>query len=135
MSGAVEAYVTRLLAAEALVFVFPVWCYGVPAILKGFFDRVFLPGIAFKLGEDGIARPALTHIKHVVSITSYGSPWWMATFLLGNPPKRQIMNYFRLLTGGRARRTLLAHYDMNRATDASRQAFLAKVKSQMARLG
>jgi putative NADPH-quinone reductase len=41
MGSAVEAYVTRLLAAEALVFVFPVWCYGVPAILKGFFDRVF----------------------------------------------------------------------------------------------
>jgi len=131
----VEAYVTRLLAAEALVFVFPVWCFGVPAILKGFFDRVFLPGVTFKLGEDGVARPALTHLKHVVGITSYGRPWWVATFLMGNPPKRQIMNYFRLLSGGRARRTWLAHYDMNRATDASRQAFLAKVKSQMARLG
>ena len=106
MGSAVEAYVTRLLAAEALVFVFPVWCYGLPAILKGFFDRIFLPGVAFKLGEDGIARPALTHIKHVVSITSYGSPWWMATFLMGNPPKRQIMNYFQLLTGGRAWRGL-----------------------------
>jgi putative NADPH-quinone reductase len=41
MSVAVQAYVTRLLAAEALVFVFSVWCYGVPAILRGFFDRVF----------------------------------------------------------------------------------------------
>lgn len=131
----VEAYVTQLLVAEALVFVFPVWCFGLPAILKGFFDRVFLPGVTFKLGEDGIARPALTHIKHVIGITSYGRPWWVATFLMGNPPKRQIMNYFRLLTGGRARRTWLAHYDMNRATDASRQAFLAKVRSQTARHG
>ncbi|MFO0188782.1 MAG: NAD(P)H-dependent oxidoreductase [Alphaproteobacteria bacterium] len=105
----VEAYVTRLLAAEALVFVFPVWCFGVPAILKGFFDRVFLPGVTFKLGADGVARPALTHLKHVVGITSYGRPWWVATFLMGSPPKRQIMNYFRLLSGGRARRTWLAH--------------------------
>jgi len=100
----VEAYVNRLLATEALVFVFPVWCFGVPAILKGFFDHVFLPGVTFKLGEDGIARPALTHIKHVVGITSYGPPWWVATFLMDHPPKRQIMNYFRLLSGGRARR-------------------------------
>jgi putative NADPH-quinone reductase len=91
--------------------------------------------VTFKLGENSIARPALNHIKHVVGITSYGRPWWVATFLMGNPPKRQIMNYFHLLTGGRARRIWLAHYDMNRATDASRQAFLAKVKSQMARLG
>jgi NAD(P)H dehydrogenase (quinone) len=130
----VEAYVGRLEAAEALVFVFPVWCYGVPAILKGFFDRVFLPGVSFTLGEDGIARPALTHIKRVVGITSYGRPWWVATFLMGNPPKRQIMNYFRLLTAGRARRRWLAHYDMNRSTDASRAAFLAKVERAMERL-
>jgi putative NADPH-quinone reductase len=130
----VEAYVGRLEAAEALVFVFPVWCYGVPAILKGFFDRVFLPGVSFTLGEDGIARPALTHVKRVVGITSYGRPWWVATFLMGNPPKRQIMNYFRLLTAGRARRRWLAHYDMNRSTDASRAAFLAKVERAMERL-
>lgn len=131
----VEPYVARLLAAEALVFVFPVWCFGVPAILKGFFDRVFLPGVTFKLGEDGIARPALTHLKWVVGITSYGRPWWVATFLMGNPPKRQIMNYFRLLSGGRAKRAWLAHYDMNRATDATRRAFLSKVERAMARLG
>jgi putative NADPH-quinone reductase len=130
----VEAYVARLQAAEALVFVFPVWCYGVPAILKGFFDRVFLPGVTFKLGADGIARPALTHVKCVIGITSYGRPWWVATFLMGDPPKRQIMNYFRLLTAGRARRTWLAHYDMNRATDATRRAFLAKVERAMGRL-
>lgn len=127
----VEGYVTRLQAAEALVFVFPVWCYGVPAILKGFFDRVFLPGVSFSLGEDGIARPALTHIKRVVGITSYGRPWWVATFLMGDPPKRQIMNYFRLLTGRRARRTWLAHYDMNRSTEETRRAFLAKVETAM----
>ncbi|MFM7345512.1 MAG: NAD(P)H-dependent oxidoreductase [Tagaea sp.] len=130
----VEGYVVRLMAAEALVFVFPVWCYGVPAILKGFFDRVFLPGVSFTLGEDGIARPALTHIKRVVGITSYGRPWWVATFLMGNPPKKQIMNYFRLLTAGRARRKWLAHYDMNRSTDATRKAFIAEVEGAMERL-
>jgi NAD(P)H dehydrogenase (quinone) len=128
----VKPYVDRLLAAEALVFVFPVWCFGVPAILKGFFDRVFLPGVTFKLGSDGIARPGLTHVKHVVGITSYGRPWWVATFLMGNPPQRQIMNYFRLITGGRARRTWLAHYDMNRATEATRQHFLEKVERKLA---
>lgn len=129
----VEGYVARLMAAEALVFVFPVWCYGLPAILKGFFDRVFLPGVSFTLGADGIARPALTHIKRVVGITSYGRPWWVATFLMGNPPKRQIMSYFRLLTAGRARRDWLAHYDMNRSTTASRAAFLARVERAMER--
>ena len=44
-----RTYVERLRGAEALVLVFPVWNYGYPAILKGFFDRVFLPGVSFRL--------------------------------------------------------------------------------------
>ena len=43
----------RLLAAEALVFSFPVWNMGFPAILKGFVDKVFLPGVSFSLKENG----------------------------------------------------------------------------------
>ena len=47
--GPVAPYVDRLLAAEALVFSFPVWNMGFPAILKGFVDKVFLPGVSFTL--------------------------------------------------------------------------------------
>jgi putative NADPH-quinone reductase len=39
----VEGYVERLRAAEALVLCFPTWWYGMPAILKGWFDRIWLP--------------------------------------------------------------------------------------------
>ena len=54
----VDAYVDRLRAAEALVLVFPVWNFGYPAILKGFFDRVFLPGVSFTLVDGkAAARP------------------------------------------------------------------------------
>ena len=49
----VSAYADRLLAADALVLVYPVWNEGFPAILKGFFDRVFIPGVSFKIGPDG----------------------------------------------------------------------------------
>ena len=44
-----DPYVRRLLAAEALVLCFPTWNYGYPAILKGFFDRVFLPDVSFRM--------------------------------------------------------------------------------------
>jgi NAD(P)H dehydrogenase (quinone) len=46
-SKAVAGYVARLRLAEQLVFVFPQWWFNVPAILKGFFDRVLVPGVAF----------------------------------------------------------------------------------------
>ncbi len=123
----VEKYVAQLQWAEALVFVYPTWTYGLPAMLKGWFDRVMLPGVSFRLGEDGIARPNLQHLKRVVGISTYGRPWWVATFLMGNPPRKSIVRYFRLVTGGNARIRFIAHYDMNRSTDATRASFLAKV--------
>ncbi|TMK06760.1 MAG: NAD(P)H-dependent oxidoreductase, partial [Alphaproteobacteria bacterium] len=51
--SAVDAHVARLRAAEALVLCFPIWWYGMPAILKGWFDRVWASGVAFTLPERG----------------------------------------------------------------------------------
>jgi putative NADPH-quinone reductase len=130
----VKKYVDQLLWAEALVFVYPTWTYGLPAMLKGWFDKVMLPGVSFVLGADGVARPNLKHIRHVVGISSYGRPWWVATFLMGNPPRKNIVRYFRLVTAGRAKIDFVAHYDMNRSTDATRARFLDKVRTTLRKL-
>src|SRR5260370_11113254 len=50
----VAPYVERLLAAEALVLMLPVWNYGFPASLKRFVDKVFLPCVSFELKETGV---------------------------------------------------------------------------------
>ena len=55
----VEPYVERLRAAEALVLVFPVWFDGLPAILQGYFQRVFLPGVSMRIDEAGLFHPNL----------------------------------------------------------------------------
>ena len=55
----VESYVERLRAAEALVLVFPVWFDGLPAILQGYFQRVFLPGVSLRIDEAGPLSPEL----------------------------------------------------------------------------
>ena len=47
------------------MFSFPVWNMGFPAILKGFVDKVFLPGVSFHLKEDGYYRPSLHNIKRL----------------------------------------------------------------------
>ena len=59
----VDAYVERLRAAQALVLVFPVWFDGLPAIMQGYFQRVFLPGVAIRIDEAGLFHPNLHHIK------------------------------------------------------------------------
>lgn len=127
----VEDYVRRLEQAEALVLSFPTWCFGLPAILKGWMDRVLLPGVSFRL-EEGVAKPNLLHIRRIAGISTYGRPRWTA-MLVGDPPRKAVTRYLRIITAGRARIDYHALYDMNRASDERRAAFLARVQGQMAR--
>jgi putative NADPH-quinone reductase len=59
----VGPHVERLLKSDALIFSFPVWNMGFPAILKGFVDKVFLPGVSFNLKDDGAYVPCLNNVK------------------------------------------------------------------------
>lgn len=129
----VATYVDRLLAAEALVLCFPVWCFGLPAILKGWFDRVLMPGVAFDISDPANVKPALTHLKTIVAFTTYGRPRWMALWM-GDPPRKVVKRYLRILTGGRARIKYHAYYHMNVATPDRLAAHLERVGRVMARL-
>lgn len=124
----VQSHVDRLRAADALVLVHPVWNFGFPAILKGYLDRVFLPGVSFDL-VDGRVRPALTHIKRLAAVCTYGGPRHRAIYM-GDPPRRIVTRMLSRVTMARKTR-YLALYDMNRATDARRAAFLARVTREM----
>lgn len=127
----VENYVQRLEKADALVLVYPVWNFGLPAILKGFIDRVFLPGVSFKI-VDGLVRPNLQHVRKLMVITTYGGPRWRA-FLVGDPPRKFATRVLRALIKPTASSSYLAHYDMNRSTDATRAAFIDKIGSALAK--
>lgn len=124
----VQDHVARLRAADALVLVFPVWNFGYPAILKGYFDRVFLPGVSFRL-EDGKVRPNLTHIRKLAAVTTYGGTR-MRAFLAGDPPRKVVRRAVWHVTRPDKMR-YLALYDMNRADQARRAAFLARVRHEM----
>ena len=129
----VQGYVDRLQHAEALVFCFPTWCFGPPAILKGFFDRIMMPGVAFDISDPQHVRPALTHIRSISAVVTYGRPRWTAV-LMGDPPRKLITRYLRLLTGGRARARYHACYHMNVATPPRIERFKARVGRAMSRL-
>ncbi|RAX37480.1 NAD(P)H-dependent oxidoreductase [Rhizobium tropici] len=128
---AVKSYVERLQRAEALVIVTPVWNFGFPAILKGYFDRVWLPGVSFEL-VDGKVRSKLQHIRKLGAVLTYGADPFRA-FIAGNPPKKIVKRVLRAQIKPFAPVVFLAHYDMNRSTDETRGLFLDKVKREMAR--
>ena len=127
----VKAYVDRLRAADALVMCYPVWNFGYPAILKGFFDRVFLPGVSFTM-ENGQVRPCLHNIAKVAVVTTYGGSR-MRALLVGDPPRKVVGRALRVTVKPGAPFSYLAHYDMNRSTDESRARFMARVKKAMDR--
>lgn len=127
----VEPYVQRLLNAEALVIVSPVWNFGFPAMLKGYFDRVWLPGVTFKM-DDGILTPSLNHIRKVGAVLTYGAMRHRA-WILGDPPRRIVKRVIRGQIRPLAPVMFMAHYDMNRSTDETRGRFLEKVGTAMVR--
>ena len=130
----VQRYVDRVMWAEAIVFCFPTRCFGLPAMLKGFFDRVFMPGVAFDMSDPAHVKSALTHLRFVAAVTTYGRSRWTA-FLMGDLPRKAMTRYMHALTGGRAKVSFLANYHMNVATRELLDPFKSRVGDAMARLG
>ena len=129
----IKPYVDRLRAAEALVVVHPVWNYGYPAMLKGYFDRVFLPGVSFTMeggGDRGKLVPCLSNIRKVAFVTTYGGNRWR-TFVMGDPPRRIAMRWGWVTF--RTRPKYLALYDMNNVTPGRLEGFLGTVRSELGR--
>jgi NAD(P)H dehydrogenase (quinone) len=124
--------IERLRRCQGLVLVFPTWWFGMPAILKGWFDRVWLPGVAFALA-DGQTRPLLHGIERFAVVTTYGSPWWVIK-LMGDPNRRVLMGRLagiRQLMARTARTRWLAMYNMDAAGPASCARFLREVERRM----
>ena len=60
--------------AGLLVFVYPTWWSGLPAIMKGWLERVMVPGVGFRFNErTGKVEPGLGHVRRIVGISTYGS--------------------------------------------------------------
>lgn len=132
-----KPYVDRLRAADKIVFVHPVWNYGYPAILKGFFDRIFLPGVSFVLtggdaADKGKLIPGMKNIKKVAYVTTYGGDRFR-TMIMGDPPRTLAMRWAWATFGTMLPPKYLALYDMNNQTEAGLKAFIDKVKREMAK--
>ncbi|MDE3175931.1 MAG: NAD(P)H-dependent oxidoreductase [Pseudomonadota bacterium] len=127
----VAPYVERLLAADAAVLAFPVWNMGFPAILKGFIDKVFLPGVSFTLSERGDYTPCLHNIRKLGVACTYGGTR-LRTFVAGDPCRRFITRSLRAACAPGAACDYLALHDMNHARADRRAAFLATVTRRFA---
>lgn len=129
----VSHYAERIEKADALVFCFPTWCLGPPAILKGFFDRVMVPGVSFKLEDDGSLSPNLQHIKRVAAVVTYGRSRTILSWF-GDPPRRMMTRYIRWFVAKDAKIRFLGFYDLHKPDRTKNEKFLRKVAATMAKL-
>ena len=115
---------------EAFVFVYPTWWSTMPAILKGWLERVMVPGVGFVFDEHHHVRRGLTQVRRIVGISTYGSRWLYVKAMHDNG-RRTLLRALRLNTAVVTRRSWLGLYEIDRRTDDQRAAFLRRVDDTM----
>ncbi len=130
----VAEHAELLRRAEMLVFVYPSWWNGLPAIMKGWLDRTMVPGVAFHLDErTGKVRPGLRQVRRIVGI----STWGMARprpHPMNDDGRRVLTRALRMACGWRARPLWLRLYGMDLDDPTARAAFLDRIDDRMAKL-
>jgi putative NADPH-quinone reductase len=127
---ALEDEIAELTEADHLILIFPTWWFNLPAILKGWFDRVWAPGITFDHASDlGPIKPRLTGLKSTLIITTLGSPAWVDWLWMGRPVKRILQRSLFKVCAPQARFSYLCLY---KAEDVS-PTRLGKFKQEISK--
>jgi putative NADPH-quinone reductase len=113
-----SAHVAALSGCEGLIFVYPTWWYGLPAMLKGWLDRVWQPGVAFSMDEGVFQTHVLANVRRFAVITTHGSPGWFIERVVGDPARRQLTRGLALQFARGARTCWQAIYDVDRRSQS-----------------
>jgi putative NADPH-quinone reductase len=128
-----QTYVDKLKSAQILVFVYPTYWSGMPAQLKGWLERVFMHGVAFRLNDKNKVRPSLQNISRLAVISTYGSPYWYVKCVNDNG-RRVVTRALRIVTKFPTRTHRLGLYSMDRASENDRRKFIARIKKKMSKI-
>lgn len=115
-------YQQALMQARRLIFIFPIWWADMPAIVKGFEDKVFLKNLAYYETQTGV-HGKLTHIREALVISTSTAPTFYLKYFCGNVIGRAMLGH--TIKGiGVAKRTWLNFGRVNYSTPEKRQKFL-----------
>jgi len=116
----------QLLWADGLVFIYPLWWFDRPAMLKGWFDIVLTNGLAFEYSSEGV-KGLLKHKKALVIITAGGSKQYFidndALQLIHRPVTDGTLSFCGINDVSHQ-----IHFDISNLSDAQRQDILTKTK-------
>ncbi|PPR11940.1 MAG: FMN-dependent NADH-azoreductase [Alphaproteobacteria bacterium MarineAlpha11_Bin1] len=128
--------IAQLLRAKTLILVFPTWWFNVPARLKGWFDRVWGPRIAFTHTPDKrTIMPALEGLNHCLVVTTLASRWWVNHLLLRHPVKRFIKGVMLRGCAPQASYEMLSFYDAIGADEGRVDTFRKLIDQAIRKIG
>jgi putative NADPH-quinone reductase len=117
-----------ILWAEQLTLVYPIWWGGVPALLKGFFDRVFLPGFAFKYRKGKAFPDKLLRGRSAHLLVTMDTPPWYYRWVYRMPGLHQVRKTTLAFCGIEPRRTLTFGPILD-SSAAQREAWLLQAQA------
>jgi NAD(P)H dehydrogenase (quinone) len=120
-------------SVDVLVVVYPTVVGGLPAILKGWLERVFVPGVAFVFDEHDKVRPALQNLRTVIGISVYDEPRWRV-WLRNDNGRRTFTRALKLSSGWRTRTRWRGLYGFGSAGTTTRAEFTARIEREMGAL-
>lgn len=131
----IRAHVEAIRWCDTLLFVYPTWWFGQPAMLKGWLDRVLVPGVAFNMPTEETPRitHSMEHIDRLGVFTTCGATFWFTKFV-GSPGKRTLLRGLRSCLGRNSKIVFAAHYHMDFSTDETRAKHLERVRGKVAKL-
>jgi putative NADPH-quinone reductase len=113
--------------AEHIVWIYPVWWGSLPAILKGFVDRVFLPGFAFKKRENSLWWDKLLKNKSARIISTLDQPAWYYWLVHRQPSNNAMKNLILRFCGiNPVKVTTIGPIRLSK--DSYRQRWLSKIE-------
>ncbi len=131
----IKSHLEALRWCTGLIFVYPTWWYGQPAMLKGWIDRVWVPHATFALPVEKMEwTPHLTNIRLMGVVSTLGSPWWWWRVGMGAPGRKVILRSLRLCCHRKCRTFWLGLHRMDLTTAEERKAFVAKVRRRIERI-
>ena len=90
LEPALQQISAAIVDCQHLVLVYPTWWGGMPALLKGFFERAFLPGVAFRYRKDSVWWDRLLTGRSARVLTTMDTPPWYYRWVYRMPGHQQV---------------------------------------------
>ncbi|WP_375748834.1 NAD(P)H-dependent oxidoreductase [Vibrio sp. HN007] len=127
-------YKLRIERAEHIVFIFPIWWELMPALMKGFIDKLIFPGIAYEYRGKGTGMATtLTNLKGITMVTTMNTPSIAYKLLFGNAIKKAVMmgTFWKI---GIKNREWINLTNVKGVSNNKRQQWLSSIQTKFAEL-